>query len=141
MKTARLVTISVLVALCAAPTPASASGKTLGGALLVVGGAGAIAAAFDYRNDCPSGYSTHTAQNLPTQCVHISSSGSDVRQPPTTGSLARPMLLKAGLITVGAGIVVLMLPARAAKFARVVDVSVSPTGGWQASKTVDFSKR
>jgi len=141
MTTSRFASISMVatVALCATAVPARAAAPVLGWSL-VAGGGGAIAAAWDYRSSCGAGYTTHTFENLPTQCVHISQYGSDVRTEQSSATFKRPMLVKVGAATVAAGIVVLLLPERAQKVARTVDVAVTPHGGWQASTTVTLPK-
>lgn len=131
--TRRLV-VAVVVAALVAPLPALAAGKKTAGALLTLTGSALMLSAFNYKTSCPAGYSTHTFENLPTQCVLITSTGSDVRQAPTKMSYRRPKLMWSGVGAATTGIVLLLLPTRAAN---VVDVSVTPTG-WVASTTFGF---
>ena len=59
---------------------------------------------------------------------------SNVQDATTKVTYERPNLMWSGLSVASAGIVLMLLPTRAAE---VVDVSVTPTG-WQASKTFGF---
>ena len=124
-----LVTVLVVV-----PADARAAGKTTAGAILTLSGSALLLAAFDYKGDqCPDGYSTHTYQNLPTQCVLLSRSGSDVREATTGVTYKRPGLMWSGLGVAATGIVLLLLPERT----QVADVTVTPDG-WRASKTIGW---
>ncbi len=117
-----------------APAHARTAGKTKAGAILTLSGSALVLAAFDYTGDqCPEGYSTHTYENLSTQCVFLSRSGSDVRTATTGITYKRPGLMWSGLGVAATGIVLLLLPERA----RMVDVSVTPDG-WRASKMIGW---
>ena len=110
--TAILLTFALFLALL--PTQSQAAGKKDAGAILVLSGGVLMLAAFNYKGDqCPDGYSTHTFQNLPTQCVLISSAGSDVREATTGISYERPALMWTGVGAAAAGIVMMMLPEKA----------------------------
>ena len=125
----------LLGALCLLPMTAHAADKKTVGAILTLSGSALMLAAFNYNGDqCPEGYSTHTFENLPTQCVSISSFGSDVRQATTGVTFKRPVLMWSGLGAAATGIVLLLLPDRAQQ---VVDLTVTPDG-WLASKTFGF---
>ena len=129
--------VAVLIAVLVVPAETHADGKKQAGGILTTAGGALMLSAFNYKGDqCPPGYTTHTSQGLPTQCVYISSSGSDVREATTAVTYKRPALMWTGVGAATAGIVLLLLPGRAAN---VVDVSVTPTG-WLASKTFEFSK-
>ena len=130
----RLAIVSVLVAVLVAPVQVHAAGKKKVGAILTLSGSVLMLSAFNYSQSCPSGYSTHTFQGLPTECVYISANGSDVQQPPVSVSYQRPALMWSGVGAATTGIVLMLLPTRAAK---VVDVSVTPKG-WLASTTFGF---
>lgn len=134
----RLAIVSVLLAVLVAPVQVHAAGKKTVGAILTLSGGVMMLSAFNYKgHQCPSGYSTHRFENLPTQCVFISSFppyNSDVQDATTKVTYQRPNLMWSGLGVAGAGIVLMLLPTRAAES---VDVSVTPTG-WQASKTFGF---
>ena len=123
-----------LVCVLLVPMPAQAAGRKVAGAVLAVAGAGLIAGAFDWSTQCPPGYSTHTFQNLPTQCVFISSRGSDVQEATTKLSFERPALVWAGAATAVTGVVLLLLPKKVAK---TVQLSVAPSRV-SASKTFGF---
>jgi len=132
----RLTIASVLVAVLLAPVQMHAAEKKTVGAILAISGSVLMLSAFNYKGgQCPAGYSTHTIENLPTQCVFISASGdSDVRNATTSISYQRPGLMWSGLGAATTGIVLMLLPTRAAE---VVDVSVTPIG-WLASTTFGF---
>jgi hypothetical protein len=131
---AGLVTVMMTAAV---PTTASAEGKDVAGAWLVLGGAGAVAAAFNYGEKCPSGYRKYTFEDLPTACVYTDRFGGDIRDATGTMSLQRPALLWGGLAAAGTGAILMLLPDSAAKFAP--NVSITPNGV-SASKTVSFGK-
>ena len=105
-------------------------------------GVGLMAAAFDYRSDvCPSGYSTHTYQDLPTQCVRIDfgTGDSDVREATTKATLKRKGMLWSGVGAIGLGTVVAMLPEGAPLETVSIDVApdhiaASKTFGWGGSR-------
>jgi hypothetical protein len=104
------------------------------GTVLTLGGTIATIAAFSYDTSCPAGYTTHTFQGLPTQCVYVSQYGSDVREQPTTATLERPGMLYGGIGAAAVGLIVLLSP-RSAKHAP--SISFTPRG-WKASKTLTF---
>lgn len=131
----RLSIVVVCILAMALPAPASADGKKIAGASLMLGGAGLAAAAFNWRKSCPEGYSTHTFEGLDTQCVYISSFGSDVRTADTKVNFARPALAWAGGGAALLGFVLLMWPNRAATPS--INISVSPAG-LRAGKTIRF---
>ncbi len=126
-----LLTFALFLALL--PTQSQAAGKKEAGAILVLSGGVLVLAAFNYKGDqCPDGYSTHTFQNLPTQCVLISSAGSDVREATTGISYERPALMWSGVGAAAAGIVMMMLPEKAR-----MDVTFGPHEV-RVSKTFGF---
>ena len=79
----RLVAILLAVTLVS-PMHAEAAGKKVAGAALVVAGGALIAGAFDWGEQCPPLYTKHTFQGSTTQCVFISSRGSDVQAATTS---------------------------------------------------------
>ena len=134
----RFILVFVLLAVLVAPVQVHAAGKKTAGAILTASGGAMMLLAFNYKgHQCPAGYSTHRFEGLTTQCVFISSVppfNSNVQDATTKVTYERPNLMWSGLGVAGAGIVLMLLPTRAAE---VVDVSVTPTG-WQASKTFGF---
>ena len=125
----RMVTVAVGVLLLlsvAAPAPAQSRKTT--GIVSILAGAGLVIAAFDYETDiCPEGYSTHTYQYQPTQCVYVSPDwpfDTDVRNATTEATFTRPKLAWAGVGAVGLGAVLLTLPDN--RVTRDLDVQVSP---------------
>ena len=134
----RLSTAIVLVALLLIPVPADAAdGKKKAGVILTVAGSALMLGAFNWGTSCPPGYSTHTFQGLPTQCVKIYPNGdSDVREASTTAAYSRPAMMWSGVGAAGVGIVLLLLPKKVAQVVKV-DVSVTPKG-WLASRTFRF---
>lgn len=135
-KLKRLTTLVGLIAGLLAPIQASAAdSKKVTGGVLIAAGSALVLGAFNWGTSCPPGYTTHTFQNLPTQCVYISSSGnSDVREASTTADYRRPALMWSGVGAAGAGIVFLLLPDRVTKS---VGIAITPTG-WMASKAFEF---
>ena len=134
----RLAIVFVLLAVLVVPVPVDAAGKKTVGAILTASGGVMMLSAFNYEGDqCPPGYSTNRFENLPTQCSFISSLppfDSDVRDATTKVTYERPNLMWSGLGVATRGIVLMLLPTRAAEG---VDVSVT-TAGWLASKTFGF---
>ena len=134
----RLAIVFVLLAVLVVPVQVHAAGKKTVGAILTISGGAMILSAFNYEGDqCPSGYSMHTFENIPTQCVFISSRppfDSDTRDATTRITYERPGLMWSGLGVATMGIVLMLLPTRTAED---VHVSVTPTG-WLASKTFGF---
>ena len=124
----RIVTVAVGVLLLlsvAAPAPAQSRKTT--GIVSILAGAGLVIAAFDYETDiCPEGYSRHTYQHQPTQCVYVSADSfdTDVRDASTEATFTRPKLAWAGIGAVGLGAVLLTLPDN--RVTRDLDVQVSP---------------
>lgn len=124
--------VVVLVALTLGVGPASAGQRKWVGAGVVVAGAGLAAAAFNYREQCPPGYTSHRFQGMSTQCVYLSRAGSDVRTASTAATFARPPLAWAGGAVAAAGVILLLWPS-----SPPVTVSVSPRGV-SASRVVRF---
>ena len=125
----KIVTVAVGVLLLlsvAAPAPAQSRKTT--GIVSILAGAGLVIAAFDYETDiCPEGYSRHTYQHQPTQCVFVSPDwpyDTDVRDATTEATFTRPKLAWAGIGAVGLGAVLLTLPDN--RVTRDLDVQVSP---------------
>lgn len=123
---AALVAVSVAV-------PANAANRKWVGAGVLAAGAGLVAAAFNYREQCPPGYTSHRFQGASTQCVFISRSGSDVRTASTEVTLARPALGWAGGGVAAVGALLLLWPSSS----KPVTLSVSPRGV-SASRTIRF---
>ncbi len=127
MKKTLAATACVLVLLSAAPPAAAQSRKTTG-IVSLLAGAGLVIAAFDYETDiCPEGYSTHTYQHQPTQCVYVSADwpfDTDFRDAATEATFTRPKLAWAGIGAIGLGAVLLTLPEN--RVTRDLDVQVSP---------------
>ncbi len=127
MKRTLMVAACVLVLLSAA-SPAAAQSRKTTGIVSLLAGAGLVIAAFDFESDiCPEGYSTHTYQHQPTQCVFVSPDwpfDTDVRDATTDATFARPKLAWAGIGAVGLGAVLLTLPDN--RVTRDLDVQVSP---------------
>ena len=134
----RLTIVFVLLTVLIVPVQVHAAGKKTVGAILTISGGAMMLSAFNYEGDqCPSGYSTHRYENLPTQCMFVSSLppfDSNVQDATTKVTYERPGLMWSGLGVATMGIVLMLLPARAAEG---VDVSVTPAG-WLASKTFGF---
>ena len=127
MKRILMVAACVLVLLSTA-SPAAAQSRKTTGIVSLLAGAGLVIAAFDFESDiCPEGYSTHTYQHQPTQCVFVSPDwpfDTDVRDATTDATFARPKLAWAGIGAVGLGAVLLTLPDN--RVTRDLDVQVSP---------------
>ena len=127
MKRTLMVAACVLV-LLSAVSPAAAQSRKTTGIVSILAGAGLVIAAFDYETDiCPEGYSRHTYQHQPTQCVYVSPDwpfDTDVRDATTEASFTRPKLAWAGIGAVGLGAVLLTLPDN--RVTRDLDVQVSP---------------
>lgn len=127
MKRILTVAACVLVLLSAA-SPAAAQSRKMTGIVSLLAGAGLVIAAFDYESDiCPEGYSRHTYQHQPTQCVYVSPDwpfDTDVRDATTDATFTRPKLAWAGIGAVGLGAVLLTLPDN--RVTRDLDVQVSP---------------
>jgi hypothetical protein len=137
MKFKTVCAIALVLAATLVPRQVHAQ-KKVAGAVLVASGAALMLGAFNYDNSCPRGYSTHTYENLSTQCVYISSRppyNSDVTSETTTITYQRPALLWSGVGAAAAGVVLMLLPTRAAEVAP--SVGVTPTGV-SASKTFRF---
>ena len=134
----RLVIVFVLLTVLVVPVQVHAAGKKTVGAILTISGGAMMLSAFNYEGDqCPSGYSINTFENIPTQCVFISLDppfNSDTRDATTRITYERPGLMWSGLGVATMGIVLMLLPTRTAEG---IDVSVTPTG-WLASKTFGF---
>lgn len=122
-----MVAACVLV-LLSAVSPAAAQSRKTTGIVSLLAGAGLVIAAFDFETDiCPEGYSTHTYQHQPTQCVFVSPDwpfDTDVRDASTEATFSRPKLAWAGIGAVGLGAVLLTLPDN--RVTRDLDVQVSP---------------
>jgi hypothetical protein len=101
---------------------------------LTLGDAGLMMAAFDYSFEGPAGYTTHTFEGLPTQCVYVDRYRSDVREQPTSATYSRPTFTKAGIASAALGVVVLLYPRTAR---RAPSIAITPTA-WVASKTFGF---
>ena len=127
MKKILMVAACVLVLLSAA-SPAAAQSRKTTGIVSILAGAGLVIAAFDYETDiCPEGYSRHTYQHQPTQCVYVSPDwpfDTDVREASTDATFTRPKLAWAGIGAVGLGAVLLTLPDN--RVTRDLHVQVSP---------------
>ena len=123
----RIAVVVSLVVLVFSST-AEAQSRSTWGWITAAAGGGLIAAAFNYSPDqCPSGYSTHTADNLPTQCIFVSRTppyDTDIQEATTGVELARHGVLWAGVGAMG-GIVLAVLPGGNA-VSRAVDVQISP---------------
>ena len=125
---------ALLTVTLVSPVHAEAAGKKVVGAALVVAGGAFIAGAFDWGEQCPYLYTKHTFQGSATQCVFISPRGSDVQTADTRVEYKRPVLMWTGAGVALTGVVLLLLPKRAAT---IVDVSVTPAAV-RASKTFRF---
>ena len=123
-----------LVLIVSLSVSAFAEKKTTAGVLLVVAGSASMLGAFNWRESCPAGYTTHTFEGLQTQCVYLSSTGSDVRAASPKITYKRPAMMYAGAGVVAGGIVLLLLPKRATQG---VTLSIAPQG-LRVSKTIDF---
>ena len=125
----RLLTVAACVlVLLSAVSPAAAQSRKTTGIVSILAGAGLVIAAFDYETDiCPEGYSRHTYQHQPTQCVYVSPDwpfDTDVRDATTEATFTRPKMAWAGIGAVGLGAVLLTLPDN--RVTRDLDVQVSP---------------
>ncbi len=127
MKKVLTVVACVLVLLAAAASADAQSRKTTG-IVSILAGAGLVVAAFDYETDiCPDGYSKHTSQYQPTQCLYVSLDppfDTDLRDATTNADFTRPKLAWAGIGAIGLGAVLLTLPDN--RVTRDLDVQVSP---------------
>lgn len=123
-----LVVAACVLLLLSAASPAAAQSRKTTGIVSLLAGAGLVIAAFDYETDiCPEGYSKHTYQHQPTQCVFVSPDwpfDTDVRDATTDATFTRPKLAWAGIGAVGLGAVLLTLPDN--RVTRDLDVQVSP---------------
>ena len=125
----RMLTAAVCVLLLlSVAAPAAAQSRKTTGIVSILAGAGLVIAAFDYETDiCPEGYSTHTYQHQPTQCVFVSPDwpfDTDIRDATTEATFTRPKLAWTGVGAVGLGVVLLTLPDN--RVTRNLDVQVSP---------------
>lgn len=130
----RVIALTLVLALYA-PMAHAAEKKNIWGASLLLGGIGVAALAWDYTPQCPDGYTTHTFQGLPTQCVRISSYGSDVINQPTNVEFSRPKLLGAGAAISAAGLILLMYHKAPPKTAPSIVIT---SQGWRATKSFYF---
>ena len=123
-----LATAACVLVLFSVAAPAAAQSRKTTGIVSILAGAGLVIAAFDYETDiCPEGYSRHTYQHQPTQCVYVSPDwpfNTDVRDASTDATFTRPKLAWAGIGAVGLGAVLLTLPDN--RVTRDLDVQVSP---------------
>ena len=123
------IAVVVLLASLVFSSTAEAQSRRAWGWVTAAAGGGLIAAAFNYSPDqCPSGYSTHTADNLPTQCIFISRTppyDTDIQEATTGVELARRGVLWAGVGAMVGGIVLAVLPGGSA-VSRAVDVQIAP---------------
>ena len=117
----------LILLLLASDTQAASKKKVAG---LVTALTGGVMMIVGLEEECPSGYSTHTFQDLPTQCVFISRSGSDVREAGLR--ISRPGAFWGGIGVATAGIVMMLLPEQAR-----VDIAFSPHE-LRVSKTIGF---
>lgn len=128
MPMGRVVAALAYVALLSAAPPAAAQSRTTLGWVSVLAGSGLVAAAFDYQGDtCPEGYSTHTFEHEPTQCLFVSPHppfDTDTRDATTDVTFKRPALLWAGVGALGAGALLLLLPDNGVT--RGLDVQIAP---------------
>ena len=112
----------------AAPASAQQWSRTTTGAVTLSAGVGLVFAAFDFTFDvCPEGYSTHTYQNQPTQCLYVSPSppfDTDVRDATPAATLSHPKLAWTGIGAIALGAVLLAWPDN--RVTRDIDVQVSP---------------
>lgn len=119
----------VAIVLFGSASAAEAQSRRTWGWITAAAGGGLIAAAFNYSPDqCPPGYSTHTYEGLPTQCVFVRTRppyDTDVRDATTGVELARRGVLWAGVGAMVGGAVLAVLPGGSA-VSRTVDVQVSP---------------
>ena len=119
----------VAVVFLGSVSAAEAQSRSTWGWITAAAGGGLIAAAFDYSPDqCPAGYSRHTYDNLPTQCVFISYDppyDSDIQEATTGVELSRRGLLWAGVGAMVGGVVLALIPGGQA-VSRTVDVQMSP---------------
>lgn len=117
-----------VLVLLATAAPAAAQSRTTTGIVSLLAGAGLVVAAFDYQTGvCPEGYSRHTYQDRPTQCLYVSPRppfDTDLRDATTSASFARPRLAWAGIGAAGLGAVLLTLPDN--RVTRDLHVQVSP---------------
>ena len=127
MKTILAAVACVLVLLATAASADAQSRKTTG-IVSILAGAGLVVAAFHYETDiCPDGYSKHTSQYQPTQCLYVSLDppfDTDLRDATTDADFTRPKLAWAGIGAIGLGAVLLTLPDN--RVTRDLDVQVSP---------------
>ncbi len=118
----------VFLLVSAAPASAQQWSRQTTGIVTLSAGVGLVFAAFDFTFDvCPEGYSTHTYQNQPTQCLYVSPSppfDTDVRDATTEASLSHPKLAWTGIGAIALGAVLLAWPDN--RVTRDIDVQVSP---------------
>ena len=129
------VMIAIVLVLFVSGQARAADKRIVTSLLLLTTGTAMVFGAFTYDTSCPAGYSTHTFQGSTTQCVYVSSSGSDVRDIPTTATLKRPGVLYGGIAIAAVGAIVLFMPKSVKKIAP--ELVFTPTG-WKASRTFRF---
>ena len=136
MKMIRSAALAAAVTAALTAVPAQAADKTIvGGSVLLVGGA-LTALAFDYRGDqCPTGYTLHTYDNLPSQCSFISTTRTDIREATTAVTLKRRGMMWSGVAAMGLGAVIFLLPDNSPM--ADIDIGVA-RGGWRATKTIGW---
>ena len=123
-----LAAVACVPVLLATAASADAQSRKTTGIVSILAGAGLVVAAFDYETDiCPDGYSKHTSQYQPTQCLYVSLDppfDTDLRDATTDADFTRPKLAWAGIGAIGLGAVLLTLPDN--RVTRDLDVQVSP---------------
>ena len=130
---ARWVGVGILFGTFLPASPADAQSRKLVGGLTALTGGILMFGAFDHYESCPSGYSRHTSDDLPTQCFYHSTltGNTDSRKATQEADLVRPGLLWTGAAATGVGLLLLFMPeSRVA----TVDLHVSP-GNVRASKS------
>jgi hypothetical protein len=137
--------MAVLMVMLAGPSNAvAADKKKVTGVVLILAGGGLAAGAFNYETSCPSGYTTHTIRTNEvndTTCVWIGQTGSDVTDPTTSATFARPGMLYSGIASAAVGTVLLLLPKKAQKAVQRgtqgLNLTVTPAG-WRLTKRLAF---
>ena len=128
----RAITWVIVLGVLLAASPAAAQSRKVVGGLAALTGGILMLGAFDYYESCPSGYTKHTHDELPTECFRYYLSGdTDTRKATQEADLERPGLLWTGAAVTGFGLLLLFMPDSQVA---TVDIRAGPSG-LRASKS------
>lgn len=126
------IVVSLFIAV-ALSTPAVAQDRKTLGWIMVGAGTGATIAAFNYSKHCPAGSRSVTVQNpdpsgplTVTYCIE-GQQNLNIYTEPTMATFARPALAWIGLSVLGTGAFLALLPKKAPKVTRGLEVGITPT--------------